>query len=345
MVSERTRNLAVGVTMLVALGILMYGILLLGKAPSFGGLRPYAVTLESPNANGLTTGAKVDLNGVVVGEVTTVSLAKKADGSLGTRVVLSIDGNVDIPKDSSVSFGKGYVGSTSYCSIYANNAKGENLPHDGSAILQAAPADSSLIPKEVFTDIHDLKGDLSGLSAELTGVAKDMHNLLVTSPPEAVDAANPQDPHRPIENISTMVMRLDKTVKNLQELLGDKTLQAQVRMIVQNIATSSEQLKSTLTTVDATMKHADVAATQASGTLVATHEQILRISDKLVETLDQLQKTTRAVSEGDGTTGRLIRDPRLYDGMVDLSKSLRSTVEDLDFLLKKWRDEGVNLKL
>jgi phospholipid/cholesterol/gamma-HCH transport system substrate-binding protein len=350
MLSERTRNMAVGATMIVALGVLMYGILLLGKGPTLGG-RPYAVTLESPNANGLTPGAKVDLNGVVIGEVSSVILAKKADGTLGTRVGLSIDGSVDIPQDSTVSFGKGYVGSSSYCSIYANNAKGPNLPKDGSALLQAAPADGGLIPKDVFDDIHALKNDLSGLSVELTGVAKDMHALLETSSPEAVDAANPKDPHRPIENISTMVMRLDRTVKNLQDLLGDKKLQGQVREIVQNIASSSEQLKSTLTTIDTTMKNADrtvaqfgSAATQASTTLNDTQHQIVRIADKLVDTLDQLQKTTRAVSEGDGTTGRLIRDPRLYDGMVDLSKSLRGTVDDLDFLLKKWRDEGVNLK-
>jgi phospholipid/cholesterol/gamma-HCH transport system substrate-binding protein len=337
MVSERTRNMAVGLTMIVALGLLMYGILMLGTGPSLGG-RPYTVTLESPNANGLTPGAKVDLNGVVIGQVTSVILAKKPDGTLGTRVGLSVDGSVDIPQDATVSFGKGYVGSTSYCSIYADNARGPSLPHDGSAVLDATPADSGIIPKDVLT--------------ALTTVSKDMHALLVTASPEAVDAANPKDPNRPIENVSTMVMRLDRTVKNLQDILGDKNLQGQIRTIVQNIADSSSQLKSTLATIDSTMKNANgtitqfgSAATQATRTIDATHQQIVRIADKLVETLDQLQKTTRAVSEGDGTTGRLIRDPRLYDGMVDLSKSLRTTVDDLDFLLKKWRDEGVNLKL
>ena len=183
MVSERTRNLAVGLTMIVALIMLMYGILLIGKGPGWGGLRPYVITLESPNANGITPSAKVDLNGVVVGQVTSVILARKSDGTLGTRVGLSIDGSVDIPTDSTVSFGKGYVGSSTYCSISATQAKGPNLPHDGSAILQAAPADGGLIPQEVFTDIHVLKGDLSDLSQQLTGVAKDMHALLSYSPP------------------------------------------------------------------------------------------------------------------------------------------------------------------
>ena len=116
------------------------------------------------------------------------------------------------------------------------------------------------------------------------------------------------------------------------------------------MAAASAQLKTTLVNVDATMKNADhtvsqfgTAATQASATVEATQKQILRVSEKLVDTLGQLQKTVQQVSEGNGTTGKLIRDPRLYDGLLDLSKSLKSTVDDLDFMLKKWRDEGVNL--
>ncbi len=295
---------------------------------------------------------KVDLNGVGVGEVTSVSLTKQADGTLGANVVLSIDGSVDIPKDSTASFGKGYVGSSTYCSIAANNAKGPTLPHDGSAILQATPVDSGLIPQGVFSDIHLLKVDLSDLSLQLTGVAKDMHALLAYSPPDAVDKADPNDPRCPQENISTMVIRLNRTIKNLDGLVGDATLQKQVREIFQNMSQSTAQLKTTLQNVDATMKNADrtvtqfgSAATQATATVQSTQAQILRVSEKLVTTLDQLQRTVQQVSDGNGTTGKLIRDPRLYDGILDLSKSLKTTVDDLDFMLKKWRDEGVNLHL
>jgi len=58
-----------------------------------------------------------------------------------------------------------------------------------------------------------------------------------------------------------------------------------------------------------------------------------------------LQKTVHDISEGNGTTGRLIQDPRLYDSLLDLSKSLKSTVDNLNFLIDKWKDEGVDLKL
>src|SRR3954469_23045836 len=97
MLSERTRNTLVGLTMLLSLAVLMYGILLLGRLPMWGGLRPYILTLETPNANGVVIGAKVDLNGVAVGQVNSVSLVKDSQGKLIAKVVLTIDGSTDIP--------------------------------------------------------------------------------------------------------------------------------------------------------------------------------------------------------------------------------------------------------
>ena len=61
--------------------------------------------------------------------------------------------------------------------------------------------------------------------------------------------------------------------------------------------------------------------------------------------MSQIEKSTRELTEGSGTTGKLINDPRLYDGLFDLSKSLKKTADDLDFLIQKWKDEGLDLRL
>jgi ABC-type transporter Mla subunit MlaD len=352
MVSERTRNLAVGLTMLFALIVLMYGILLLGQGPTWFGKQPYAVTVEAGDANGLTPGSKVNLQGIAVGEVKSVELRTNPDGSLGAHIVLLIDNAINIPSNANVAIGKGYVGSSSYVTVYGGGGGGPKamLPHDGSGVLHATNSDNGLIPKEVFDDVHELKIDLSSLTVELTQVAKDMHTLLKPSSPEAVDHANPNDPNRPPENISTMVTRLSQTIKSLQQVISDPTVQSQVRQILKNLADSTDHLQGTLVKIDNAIDSADKsmnqfggAATQASSTLSTTQQQILIISEKLVQTLDQLQKTTRQISEGNGTTGKLINDPRLYDGLVDLSKSLHSTVDDLDLLVKKWNDEGLGV--
>ena len=349
MASERTRNLAVGLTMLVALGVLMYGILLLGKGPGFLQGKPYIVTLETSDANGLMPGAKVNLQGVPVGQVDTVSLETKPDNTLGAKVLLSIDGSVNIPNNASASIGKGYVGSTSFVTIYGGGGDGL-LAKDGSAMLHASTSDGGLIPKEVFDDIHSLKNDLSGLTRQLAQVAQDMHALLEPLSPEAVDRAAATQASPPPENISTMVTRLSRTIHSLQDIIGDAKVQSQVRAIVSNLADSTDHLKGTLAKIDTavgktgtTVDKVGAAATQASATLSSAQQQLLLVTDKLVATLDQLQKTTRAISEGNGTTGKLINDPRLYEGLVDLSTALHKTVEDVDLVVKKINDEGVGI--
>ena len=351
MVSERTRNLAVGLTMIVALIMLMYGILLLGKGPAWLGKRPYLVTVDASDANGLMPGSKVNLQGVPVGQVKSVSLITTATNTLAAKVLLNIDSSVNIPANASVSIGKGYVGSTSFVTIYGGGG-GALLPHDGTGVLTASSADNGLVPREVFDDVHQLKVDLSGLTMQLTQVAKDMHALLVPLSPETIDHPKPNDPTAAPENISTMVTRLSRTIKSLEDVIGDPKVQGQVRDIVKNLADSTDHLKGTLAKIDTAVDRAGgtidkfgTAATQASDTLSVAQKQVLLVSEKLITTLDQLQKTTRQISEGNGTTAKLINDPRLYDGLVDLSKSLRGTVDDLDLLVKRWNDEGLGIHL
>jgi ABC-type transporter Mla subunit MlaD len=360
MLSERPRNLIVGLTMIVALGVLIYGSFLLGKLPKFGAGRPYDVTLLADDANGVTAGTAVSFKGVHAGQVKSVGLYTDAAGKLGAKVVLEIGSTFEIPADAVATLTQPAAGVGSpKVTIDATNMNGPKLPHDGTAVLAAKAGDNGLIPKDVFadlktafTDVHDLKQDLSRLAGELNQVARDLHTLLAYAPPEAIDAANPADPNRARENVSTVVVRLNRMAKSLQDLLADPALQGQVRLAVQNIADASGQLKQTLQSIQSVAGNANTgiaafngAATQAAETMQVTQREISRVSQGLVEMLAQVQKATQQLAEGNGTTGKLINDPRLYDGLLDLSKSLKITVDDLDFLLKKWKDEGVNLKL
>ncbi len=359
MLSERTRNVFVGLTFLAALGVCMYGIMLLGKFPLFGAIHQYSVRLTAANANGVTTGSKVEFNGVYAGQVESAWLAGDDKGNAVVYLNLKIDPDVNIPAAASATLLRPTAVGTPYVALTAADFKPPYLAKDGSAVLKATAGDASLIPQSVFNDVRELKENLTVLSQNITTVAKDLHVLLAYTPPEALANADPNDPNRPRENASTVIIRLDRTVASLQALLTDPKLQGQVRDAVRNIADASAQLQATLAKFDQTLAHADTAiaaigtaansvggaATQATLTIQATQKDIDRVAQQLVETLGQLDKSIKQITEGQGTTGRLVNDPRLYDGLVDLSKSLKTTVDDLDFLLGKWKDEGVNLKL
>lgn len=356
MPSERTRNFIVGVTILIALGALMWGVFILGKFPSWGGKRPYTVTLVAENANGSVPGSKVDLNGVNIGQVTEVHLDQDSSGNLIAKITLQIDGNTSIPTSAVAYLGRPTAGiGNTYVSIAAVNLKPPLLPRNGTATLHAVAADNSLIPPAITQDITTLQKNISGLTVQLTEVAKDLHGLLAYAPPELAEGTahpgtNPAT--SPSENISTVVIRLNRTVASIQKLLGDPKLQQNIRTVVQNLADASSQLKGTMENINAVIGTAketaasfNTAATRASATLDTTQAQVLNISEHLVTLLDALNKNINAIVKGDGTTGKLVNDPRLYDELVDLADNLKTTVSDLDFIVKKWKDEGVNLHL
>ena len=368
---DSTRNIIVGLTILVALAASMYGIVLLGKFPGVG-LRQYKVSVIADNAAGVTSGAKVELNGVVVGQSNNPYLTRDpVSGKLVVKIELLIDSGVEIPSASTVTLARPASGvGQSYVQLWIVDAASPRLPQDGTAVIQATVAESGLIPKEIIDDIHVLRDtvrDKFGPAAENLGaaakvlaeVAKDLHVLLAYNTPEAIEKADPNDPNRPLPNASTVIIRLETTVKSLQGLLTDQKLHEQVRESIQNIADASAQLKTILTkaqnslgNVDSTLANANKAvdaiggaATQATSTLASAQKDLSNITQKLVETLGQLQKSVKDVTEGSGTTGKLVTDPRLYEGLIDLSKSLKTTIEDLDFLIRKWTDEGLPLRL
>jgi hypothetical protein len=58
-----------------------------------------------------------------------------------------------------------------------------------------------------------------------------------------------------------------------------------------------------------------------------------------------MQETLTKITDGKGTTGRLVNDPRLYDGLLDLTKSLKDAADRLNLLVQKWQEEGLPLHL
>ncbi|KKL46294.1 hypothetical protein LCGC14_2346990, partial [marine sediment metagenome] len=63
------------------------------------------------------------------------------------------------------------------------------------------------------------------------------------------------------------------------------------------------------------------------------------------ELLTSLHRSAERIESGQGTAGKLINDPRLYEDLVEATGQLKTTLETLQKLLEKWDAEGVNLKL
>ena len=49
-----------------------------------------------------------------------------------------------------------------------------------------------------------------------------------------------------------------------------------------------------------------------------------------------------ALNSKEGSAGKFINDPALYESLLDVSKGMSTLVKDLDALVKQWKEQGVN---
>jgi len=59
---------------------------------------------------------------------------------------------------------------------------------------------------------------------------------------------------------------------------------------------------------------------------------------------EQVDSILARLTSGEGTLGRLISDPQLYNEMTDAAQRLSLTLRDLQMLVRKVKEEGLELK-
>jgi ABC-type transporter Mla subunit MlaD len=59
---------------------------------------------------------------------------------------------------------------------------------------------------------------------------------------------------------------------------------------------------------------------------------------------EQLETIIAKVSKGDGTIGKLMNDPRLYEELSEAAQRLTITLRDLQAMVRKVKEEGLELK-
>ncbi len=349
MLKDQTRNMIVGLTFIVAAAAFVLGIFFLGKLPALGPNAPYRVTVVAPNAAGLSSGDVVSLNGVTIGTVSEVFLPPHYANA---DIRLSIYQKYTLPTNINAKIDTRTIG-TSYVALWVPQPNAPtNLPKDGTAIIQGSTASSSLIPKSVVTDFTSLKSDFGRLSKRLDRVADDLHTLLKPVKLTAAQATGKTASSANLGNLSALVQRLNVTIQSFNRLMADQKLQAQVREIVANAAASSKELKAILTRLNGTVTRANTvlasanhAAANVGKAARSTQRKIAAVSVHLTDLLEHLDTITQTIAAGHGTAGRFVKDPRLYNSLLDLTHELKGTVNDLHALVKQIQANGVKLNL
>jgi phospholipid/cholesterol/gamma-HCH transport system substrate-binding protein len=335
---ETTRNLAIGVTVLLSLVILASMALLFQDLPGF--LRTgYVVKVTFPSTGGVSQGAEVVMAGKRIGRVVSVSFLDPDEPAKGVIFELTIDHQYTLPGKVNVyATTHGFVGGVSVDLRLDNRPPGNErtlaiLPKDGSAYIQGAEeaGGSSLLPADVISDAREALQGVSRLSQRLDTFMTPPAELAAragsaTAPagaataPAASGPTTTSAPAPALPNIYTTMNRLDGAMDAVNTILGDRETQANFKTGVANISRTAADLD-TLSI------------------------KLLDDADKLGGVLTTLQSVAVKLEQGEGTFGKLLNDPKLYNSMVDAAAQLKGALASLQVVLEQWQHGGVTVRI
>jgi phospholipid/cholesterol/gamma-HCH transport system substrate-binding protein len=311
--SAYQRNVVVGVVVLVGLGMLGWMILqFAGKAASYFLTSGMKVTLTAPRAEGLADGSPITYKGVNVGRVT------------GVRRVIGKNDNEDILIDAL---------------IQANPP----LP----ANLHGRIKQTSLLGGSMTIALEPIGDPSTQPTTSSTRLTKSVGRGEL-----AENATLEADFVPDIASLGDSVRHL---TDSLQEIVGDPKFKNDISVSLANIRETTESaarlgkdLERISGTLDKTTTNANGAITEVRGAVKDTRAEIQKMSDNLnrrlqqvAESLQSIQSVAQKVDKGEGTAGKLINDPKLYESLADTAAELKLAVKDVRRLIQQWEQEGI----
>lgn len=329
------KNIFVGATMLVALIFLAMMILLFGEAP-IRLIRASQTKIQfvAETAEGISNGSPIYYLGVNVGQVTAVELPTDINPGVIIRGVLR--SKTPIPSNVTGSIRSTLIGGTASLNLDLVGPK----PIGQLATGQTIPAHiggSNVLPPE----FAELARQLTDLSKRLQTTVDDWNKSRVI---DKVASA--------LDSVQKTVDKFGATSDELKKLLGDDQIRGDLKATLANFKDASANAKTISQnldklTVDLQQTNRDVSkVVTTTGTRIDDlSKQLGARLEQVATILDRFQSVANKVDQGQGTAGKLINDPKLYEALLDSSQELTLTIKDLRRLVEQWEQEGVSLKL
>ncbi len=331
---EQGRNFVIGIVTLVALSGVSTLLLQFGELDGF--LHPtYPVEIRLNQAGTTRVGSPVTLNGVRVGTVTSVKLVQDAENPVVTMA--EIERIYDLPYGTTVTVNDALIGSGGRLSLTLPNdwQTATNFPQDGSAVLfgtwRSMTDSITLALDDQMTPLMGALEAFNGLAGEWARVGNNVNEML---DPANKDRAG---------SVVGAIERFDLALADAQDAmilartwLGDEQLRADVNSAVWK--------------ANELMQTAGMVAEQF-GTLAENigrdAEQLVSaavpVAEEMSYTLERVGTLLEAATTGEGTIGQLMSNPDLYRSLEEAAERLENTLQSLETLLQKIKDEGLQL--
>jgi phospholipid/cholesterol/gamma-HCH transport system substrate-binding protein len=319
----------VGVVVLATAIIAGILVVLFGDLPSLV-QATYPLKMSFADARGIANGTPVRKNGILVGRVASVMLDERG----GVSVVADIDAYVPIYKDEQPRIASTLLGD-SEIQLVPGTIRPPRQRLGKEEVLAGA---ISRDPFEVFATLEPKLGSalesLTQASDSVTKLSANLDKLLLGED----------------DNFAKMVRKTEAALDafslamdNINDVMGDPTARAKLKETINGLPEIIADLRTTVKGIGTTVDTADRNLRNLEGLTKPLGErgegmvaQVDQTIGRLDEVLQQAAMFTKALNESEGTLGKLVRDPQVYNDLAQaatnvktLTKELRPIVDDV----------------
>lgn len=297
----------IGIAVLVTFIVLILGINFLKGKTFFSGQKTYYAIYD--DVTGMHESSYIYVNGMKVGHVVKISpMTRKNDKFL---VELSVDKNIDIPKDSRLTL------------FSAGLMSGQALRIDlgrSEALLQTKDTMQGGIEKGLTDEIAPMGETLSSILKRIDTLTNTLNRT--------IDEQAKQNIQLTLTNINQISQRLNNVAMNVDNLVSkdkDKLdrIVSNVESITRNLVDNNQAISNIISRFDNISS--DIEKQNIGSTLA-----------KVKTSLESINSMLNKIEKGEGNIGMLLSDEGLYRNITSAAKDLDELILDLKKNPKKY---------
>jgi phospholipid/cholesterol/gamma-HCH transport system substrate-binding protein len=341
-------EVTVGLVVLVGLAVMVIGALWLSGKPWAEDQKELVAIF--PQAGQLTKGNPVKYRGVQQGRITGIELAPGGEGVL---VTMDVDPDLVLPPQPAVVLSPASLFGDWQASL-VSMSQAPDLQFTRTrtpGILPGAAlpdiTELTAVGARIANDMETLAGRVELAFTEETALKIRQTVDNVSEIAERMNGFVDQQTKTYAgvsQNVLEATRNINQATQTVQQVAGN--VQTEIPLIVANARQASENLEelsrslqsatqgvpALVSRADTTLARLNTVATSMSGLVDQVGPQVQELGPTLVqarEAMATLQRAASLIEQGDGTLGRLMSDPALYEETQAAIATLRRILADL----------------
>ena len=351
---DRVVQFRVGVLVVASCIITAILVVLFGEWPSLG-RRQNTIHILFEQAPGVTIDTPVRKSGILIGRVSNVEL--RDDGTVMVSAKLDAERMPRRSEACRITSGNVLLGDAALEFVPGGDRDASPEYITDGAVIQGTVASSPLDTLDVITDVaqmvKNLEGDIRLAIVSIRQAGEEVNTVAQNL--NAVVANNQSQFQRILQKTEQTVDRFDSSMESLSSTMGQDGIAAKLDRALESVPELLNGAEGALSAIQSMAERAEENLAnleglteplgERGGELVTNLERSLRRIDELVANVTDVTNTIR---DSEGSLGKFIHDPTLYDNInmaaenfQELTFRLRPILEDARIFTDKIaRDPG-----